>query len=228
MITDLKTYEIWKNLKGKLIQLNILLLAFSQISAVNPLHLIKLQLQKLLPINCNAENVFHENPIECWEHKDEYYCIELSVQEQIDDDGNPIRHIWDLGDGNLKTGSILEHCYDDYGAYDVKLISKREVNGISITDTTDYDVNIDEIVIIQEIKEDKYQYFFDGSNTFINEKFEIENYYWSFGDGNYDCRVLTTNRFTKPGEYNVRLIVEGTSANGLKKRICGKKTITIR
>ncbi|MBX2844345.1 MAG: PKD domain-containing protein [Flammeovirgaceae bacterium] len=206
----------------------VLALAVSQISALNPIQLIKSQIKNQEPIACEADLIFQTNRNECLEHKNEYYCVELSVSEQVDPEGNKITHTWDLGDGNLRYGPKLDHCYDEYGKYPILLISQRKVNGISIVDTTDYNVNIDEIVIIQEIKEDQFQYFFDGSNTFINQDFKIDNYYWSFGDGHYDCQVLTSNRYTQPGEYNVRLIVEGIAENGLKKRICGKKKITIR
>lgn len=206
----------------------VLTLAVSQISALNPLQLIKAKLKNQAQVACSADQVFQTNNNECLEHKNEYYCVELSVTEQIGPNGNKITHTWNLGDGNLRHGPKLEHCYDEYGEYPILLISQREMNGIPIIDTTEYNVNIDEIVIIQEIKEDQFQYYFDGSNTFINQDFKIDNYYWSFGDGNFDCQVLTSNRYSKPGEYDVRLIVEGIAENGLKKRICGKKKIIIK
>ena len=137
-------------------------------------------------------------------------------------------HLWLLGDGSMKPGNKIEHCYNVYGTYDVQLISTKKVEGIEFVDTTTYALDVGEIALIQEIKEDRFVYFFDGSSSYIGDDCKNLNYYWSFGDGNYACDMLVTNRYTKPGEYEVKLIVEGISDSGEKRQICGIKRITIR
>ena len=38
----------------------------------------------------------------------------------------------------------FDHCYEKYGTYEVKLYSSREVDAVTYTDTTIYEVGIDE------------------------------------------------------------------------------------
>ncbi|UZR94639.1 PKD domain-containing protein [Chondrinema litorale] len=177
---------------------------------------------------CKASEVFRSTALNCDLANDRLYCVELQANDREDATGNLVSHLWLLGDGNMKPGNKVEHCYNVYGTYDVQLISTKKVEGIEFKDTTTYVLDVGEIALIQEIKEDRFVYFFDGSSSYIGEEFKVANYYWSFGDGNYACDMLVTNRYTKPGEYEVKLIVEGISGNGEIRQICGIKRITIR
>lgn len=178
--------------------------------------------------NCDAETLFNRLSVDCIPTDNYLYCVLFEVDDKTDASGNELRHIWDMGDGKIKPGVSIEHCYNKYGNYNVKLISSKVVNGIVYSDTTIYPIDVGEIALIQEIKEDQFQYFFDGSSAYISEKFTITNYYWDFGDGNYGCEMLESNRYIKPGEYEVKLMVEGVADNGEIKTICGSKKITVR
>ncbi len=178
--------------------------------------------------DCKAEQIFNTLKVECLPTGSHLYCVSLEVSDKTDANGNALRHVWFLGDGNMKPGPKIEHCYSEYGEYDVILVSSRTVGDITFKDTTHYPLNVGEIALIQEIKEDRFQYFFDGSSAFINKDYEIINYYWDFGDGHYGCEMLVSNRYTQAGEYEVRLMVEGRSRSGQKRFICGSKKIQIR
>ena len=177
---------------------------------------------------CRAKEVFSQVEINCVPYGSHLYCVQLEVSERFDANGNPLTHIWLLGDGQIKPGPYVEHCYSNYGEYDVRLVSTKIVGNITMSDTTHYPLNVGEVALIQEIKEDRSQYFFDGSGAFINDDYQIMNYYWDFGDGHFACDMLVSNRYTKAGEYEVKLIVEGVSKSGDQKIICGSKKIIIR
>lgn len=177
---------------------------------------------------CDAETLFRRLSVNCLPTENYLYCVLFEVGDKEDARGNTLRHIWFMGDGNIKPGASVEHCYNKYGNYEVKLVSSKVVDGIVYSDTTVYLLDVGEIALIQEIKEDQFQYFFDGSGAYISEQYTIKNYYWDFGDGNFGCNILERNRYIRPGEYEVKLMVEGVSATGETKTICGSKKITVR
>lgn len=178
--------------------------------------------------NCLSKEMFSQVEVDCVPSDSHLYCVKLEVGDFVDANGYQIRHTWFFGDGQMKPGPFVEHCYSEYGEYDIMLVSKRIVSGIMFSDTTQFPLSVGEVALIQEIKEDRFQYFFDGSGAFINSDYQIINYYWDFGDGHYACEMLVSNRYTQAGEYIVRLMVEGESINGDRKIICGRKTIEIR
>lgn len=178
--------------------------------------------------DCTAQKMFSQVEVDCLPIDNHLYCVKLEVTDFEDASGNPLRHTWVFGDGQLKPGHFVEHCYSDYGEYDILLITQKTVSGVTFSDTTHFPLSVGEVALIQEIKDDRFQYFFDGSGAFINKDYKIINYYWDFGDGHYACGMLVNNRYTQAGEYEVRLIVEGESIDGDRKIICGRKTIGIR
>ena len=177
---------------------------------------------------CLAYEVFRNTNLICDDTNDRLYCVELQANDKFDAEGNSISHLWLLGDGSMKPGYKIEHCYNVYGEYEIKLSSTKDIQGLDLKDTTIYTLDVGEIALIQDIKEDRFVYFFDGSSSFIGDEYEVINYYWSFGDGNYACDMLVTNRYSKPGDYEVKLIVEAVSNSGEIKQICGIKEIAIR
>lgn len=177
---------------------------------------------------CDAELIFGQTNLNCLSAESYLYCISLEVEDKTDANGNTLSHKWLLGDGSMKPGASVEHCYNEYGDYEVKLVSSRKVNGLVYSDTTVYPLSVGEIALIQEIKEDRFEYFFDGSSAFISNEYTILNYYWDFGDGHFGCDMLESNRYTRPGEYEVKLMVKGVSESGEIKTICGSKKISIR
>ncbi|MEM1136955.1 MAG: PKD domain-containing protein, partial [Bacteroidota bacterium] len=176
---------------------------------------------------CIAEEIFKNNNIVCSKATNRLYCVELQVDDVVDGTGNAITHVWWLGDGSMKPGVSIEHCYNIYGKYEVTLVSSKNVKGVVYSDSTTYLLDVGQIALIQEVKQDHFTYFFDASGSFIGDDFNIQNYYWSFGDGNYACDMLVSNTYVKPGDYEVKLIVEGVSSTGETKKICGVKMISI-
>lgn len=45
----------------------------------------------------------------------------FDASNSFDPDGNEIRHRWDLGDGTIREGEVIEHNYDSAGTYEVTL-----------------------------------------------------------------------------------------------------------
>ncbi|MFT5617940.1 MAG: PKD repeat protein, partial [Arenicella sp.] len=74
------------------------------------------------------------------------------------------------------------------------------------------------------------QFYFDASEAFIDNSFQIKKYYWNFGDGNFECREmnpLVHHQYEKAGNYEIRMIIEGQNGEGKKKWICGMQKVRV-
>ena len=70
---------------------------------------------------------------------------------------------------------------------------------------------------------------FDASLSVI-KSFEIENYYWDFGDGAFENELKTRHNYRKPGKYTVRLGITGTDKNDptIQQKKCASKEIVVQ
>jgi gliding motility-associated-like protein len=113
---------------------------------------------------------------------------------------------WSFGDGGSSTAQTPVHFYLQTGIYTVKLVvtddlgckdSITKVNYITVVDNpVSAFISTDTISICSPL-----------IDTFTNLSTGGVSYAWSFGDGNTSAFFNTTNVYTTPGIYNVRLVV---------------------
>ncbi len=136
------------------------------------------------------------------------YCFIFYEQGSIDLDTTTFTYEWDLGDGTLVRGLEANHCYAEPGTYLVKL---------NVIDTLTGDIYFSQAIYEHVVEQIEQPYIsmtdtgyinenisFDGQQTYL-KNFEIDDYYWDFGDGTRATDVKAEHIYTKPGTYNIQL-----------------------
>jgi hypothetical protein len=160
------------------------------------------------------------------------YCYELIEENAVKFDTMPFRYEWSLGDGNKGLGPSVIHCYPGPGSYLVTLdvvnlitgeiISNEKTYNLEITDVEQpYISGPDQGIAGQGIR-------FGADNTNL-PGWKIERYYWNFGDETVAIGKEVDKTFSRPGTYNVQLIVTAEpDLGGTVREACVCKNIVIR
>jgi len=141
------------------------------------------------------------------------------------------RLMWDMGDGTVKYGEVIEHTFPSTGLYTIFL---------SVIDTLTNEMNREVARYAVNVLDEEQPYIsavesattgstiiFDASNTHL-PRIDIEEYYWIFGDGTHSRGKLVEHQYKKPGVYRVQLgIVGKTKLTGQPERICVYREIKI-
>lgn len=137
----------------------------------------------------------------------------LQVRFQNFSYGDPIRYLWDFGDGSAQTvEEAPEHTYTAEGLYTVKLSLITSLGAQGVAVKTDY-INVD-----NTLKQGYYyisQYSGNTSTafTFVDQTpGNIASRYWIFGDGQTESQLdpdihTTTHIYSQAGVYESSLIV---------------------
>ena len=160
------------------------------------------------------------------------YCYQFEEINAINEaDTTPFRYIWKFGDGNTAVGAVVVHCYEKPGTYIVQL----DVENIN-TNVTLYNEKMDTLIItdIEQpyITSPDYATVgaaikLDDNNTYL-PGWNIEQYYWNFGDETVQIGTEVDKVFIRPGTYNIQLIVsEKALPDGTIRETCICKDITI-
>jgi PKD domain/WD40-like Beta Propeller Repeat len=159
------------------------------------------------------------------------YCYRFFEENAVKYDSVPFRYEWRFGDGSNAIGSVVEHCYKSPGTYTVQLdvvnLVTKEVTYNEKTET----------LVVTEI-EQPYISAPDRINTnqIINLSadstnlpgWNINRYYWNFGDETVSLGKNVVKSFTRPGTYNIQLIVSTAPEPGTNIReACISKNIIV-
>jgi hypothetical protein len=166
---------------------------------------------------------------ECPAQINEEFCYHFEEAKTIDLDTTTLKYEWDLGDGTKIQEFVVDHCYKEPGNYLIQLNFIDTLTGMVTENVASYDLLIERIeqpfitsvdtgYINQEIQ-------FDAINSNI-KKFTVQNYYWDFGDGNLGIGNKIVYKFTKAGDYIIRLGLTGSESDGGQKS-CATKRIVI-
>jgi hypothetical protein len=159
------------------------------------------------------------------------FCYEFLDENAVKFDTIPFRYQWDFGDGTKAEGVKAEHCFAGPGKYIVRLdVFNLVTNEIQKNEKT---IDLD----LKEIE----QPFISGpgvctTNTQIKLNADSTNlpgwnislYYWSFGDETAATGKAVEKIFTKPGNYDIQLIVTASpDATGVIREACVFKNINV-
>jgi len=115
---------------------------------------------------------------------------------------------WSFGDGKTDTSVKPIHIYPGYGKYIVKLTVKNSI-GCSKTNTTT--VNLSPIKLIAKFSSNDTNCVYSAvsfSDSSISDSCgKINNWLWSFGDGDTSSAQNPMHTFTTPGVFAVKLTV---------------------
>ena len=137
------------------------------------------------------------------------YTIIFLNSLSYDKDGYITNYTWNFGDGGIAYGINVSHIYTQPGIYKVKLIVKDNLNeSSSITKdllirnkapSADFDFYPEEPKAGDEISFSDLSTDVDGN---------IISWHWDFGDGSASNERNPIHKYSKPGRYNVTLIVK--------------------
>lgn len=140
--------------------------------------------------------------------------VVLDGRASADADNDGLSYLWDLGDGNTKTGPLVEHVYENGGVYPVVLTID---DGKGLANSVDRDslkvfinrppvaaAGDDKNVCVGDIV------VFDGSKSKDPDN-GLVKHAWQFGDGTGSDIINPTKTFDAPGNYRVLLTVRDDS-----------------
>jgi len=132
---------------------------------------------------------------------------------------NATNYVWIFPDGSSNNQVNTTKTFPLAGTYNVKLVA---ISASGCLDTVDYNVVINTNTygaVAKFVANDSVQCFAGNKFNFINQSLYygsgyIANYYWDFGDGDYDNTntFVYDKSYAAPGVYTVRLI--GISPSG--------------
>jgi hypothetical protein len=159
------------------------------------------------------------------------YCYEFFEENALKFDTIPFKYLWDFGDGSKAEGAKTQHCYKDPGNYTitidvVNLITKEVQNNeksyaLEIRAIEQpYITSPDQCSVGQQIRLDA-----DSTNL---PGWSISQFYWNFGDETIAIGKEIEKVYTRPGIYNIQLIVTSApGAGGVTREACVSKNITV-
>jgi PKD repeat protein len=118
---------------------------------------------------------------------------------------------WDLGDGTMAEGPLVEHTYQSPGAYVVRLGIETDVTAAACDVAEVKHQVIANAQPVADAGEDllvgvNQEVLFDGSGS-SDPDGSIATWSWDFGDGSSGEGVNARHRYRAPGRYEVKLTV---------------------
>lgn len=168
---------------------------------------------------------------DCDELIENNYCYEFFEENAVKWDTLPFRYEWKFGDGGKAIGLTVEHCYEGPGSYLVQLdvvnlvtseiMYNEKTYNLVITDAEQpYISSPDRAITGQRIR-------FSADSTNL-PGWNISRYYWNFGDETIGIGKEVDKIYSRPGTYNIQLIVTAEpEPGGVIREACVCKNITI-
>jgi outer membrane protein OmpA-like peptidoglycan-associated protein len=148
-----------------------------------------------------------------------YYFEEQQINSEL-----PLRYTWHFGDGQSQQGAAVEHCYADYGLFDVYLELTDTLTGEDYGIISQLQVQVSpsglpmvegpDTLVINQTK--KYQI------THKEVKGRPTEWYWSIDGEWIEGGAQTGLSFSSTGEHEV---IAGIVVNG--RAICNRRTIQV-
>ena len=184
----------------------------------------------------NTDDIFSFSsaPVEftnCDSIKENNYCFTFYDEKQQLIDTIPVIYKWDFGNGIIRIGREVKHCFPGPGKYLVKLTLIDELTGDTIAKQVNYKADLENI---EQVYINSYNIgladkpiSFEGLTTDL-KGFRITDYLWNFGDGFKPGGPLMSTTFKKKGEYNIQLGLQAEKDSiGVIPKTCVTKKIRI-
>jgi outer membrane protein OmpA-like peptidoglycan-associated protein len=166
----------------------------------------------------------------CDSLRENNYCFTFYDEQHQLIDTIPVTYQWDFGNGIIRIGKEVKHCFPGPGEYSVKLSIIDNLTGDAIAKQVEYNVELSTIeqAYINSLNVgmvDK-SISFDAAKTNLIG-FRITDYLWNFGDGFKPGGPVMSTTFKKEGEYTVQLglLAEEDSLGTIPKTCVMKKII---
>lgn len=159
------------------------------------------------------------------------YCYRFIEENAVKFDSIPFRYQWKFGDGQTDTGPVVEHCFKGPGTYTVQLdVVNLVTKKVTYNEKSETVVvtDIEQAYISAPDRINMNQNIVLSADSTNLPEWNISRYYWNFGDETIAVGKEVTKSFTKPGVYNVQLIVTEAPQPGMSPReTCVSKNIIV-
>jgi hypothetical protein len=169
--------------------------------------------------------------LSCNELIENSYCYQFFEENAIKVDTIPFLFHWRFSDGGIAEGKIVEHCFPGPGKYLVQL----DVTNL-VTKKKTINQKVDTLILADEI-----QPYITSADTVTTGKtvrldaaktnlpgWNIAQYYWNFGDESIAVGKEVTKSWSRPGVYNIQLMVNtAPEPGGSARETCVSKNITV-
>jgi len=123
--------------------------------------------------------------------------------------GNPTDRSWDFGDNTFGSDTVEVHKYQEDGYYTVNYSIYDSLSDCFSETSKDIPVKLQDTATVS-CKAD-FSYFINATDLKITLKDKslgnVDTWYWTFGDGNYDASQNPVHTYGYPGEYTITLYV---------------------
>jgi len=159
------------------------------------------------------------------------YCFTFYDERyQLFDTLQPI-YQWDFGNGIIRKGTEVKHCFPGPGNYMVKLDITDKITGNIIAGQTTYNVQLSDAeqayISSNNIGIANETITFDALKSNLKNAV-ITNYFWDVGEGFKPGVPVMDKTFEKSGEYNVYLgLLTSDTSTGMIRKTCVTKKIQI-
>lgn len=149
---------------------------------------------------------------ECENQVETKYCYTFADDYIFNEGDTTIKYIWEFEDGIIKEGPQVYHCFSKLGNHKIDLTIEDKFLKDSILFSHTFDLKIDKIeqpyidspIFVETNKEVTFK---ANKNNLPN--ITATNYFWNFGNGFIEEKEMANHKFSKPGNYNIKLGVSG-------------------
>ncbi len=158
-------------------------------------------------------------------------CFEFYEQRAQNIDTTTFYLEWDMGDGTRVRGMVADHCFDDYGTYQVTLDRIDLVTGEVASNVASYRFTTPRteqpFITSPDTAYIDTPVTLDASETYLRNA-QPDEFYWDMGDGTKATGEVVSHTYTMPGVYEVRLgvLTDPESMFG-QQRFCSYKYIVV-
>ena len=159
------------------------------------------------------------------------YCFTFFDERHRLSDTAQLIYSWDFGNGIVKKGEEVNHCFPGPGKYSVSLSIFDKLTRDTISNRVKYNLNLEEkdqpCILAPNTGFVRKQINYNGIVTGLKD-FRISGVFWDFGKGFIPGGEKMTMSFPKEGEYTIRLGLTGEKDSlGNSARLCVMRKIRI-
>ena len=154
-------------------------------------------------------------------------CINTIVSFEESSFANITEYDWDFGDGAVSNESSPEHSYANIGSYDISLTIKDNHGCIGSASYTDF-ISVQDFPVANfnsdQTVSNCYPFKVDFNDLSSGES--LTKWAWNFGDNGTSTIQNPQHIYTKPGLYDVQVIV--STSNGCNDTLTRNELIEVK
>jgi hypothetical protein len=166
----------------------------------------------------------------CAAQRPEDYCYTFTDSGAVAADSLPFAYRWHMGDGTVREGRTVHHCYAAPGRYAVRMevldpysrqvVAVESAHELEVRDLRQvYIDSYDTVDVGQELVLDAFKSDAPGCR--------IQSVFWQMGDGTTALGPEQRHAYTRRGSYRVQMMLQGIDLTGKPCAVCTFKQVEV-